>query len=49
VKTEDIKLKKYASIFEGEHDINSSFESTLLLFEDLFYISNEIIKVQNRK
>jgi len=25
VKTEDMKLRKYTSIFEGDQDINNSF------------------------
>lgn len=33
VSISDVNPKKYSSIFDGQHDeINSSFESTLLLF-----------------
>ena len=32
VRGEDIALKKYLSIFEGEHEITKSFESILAFF-----------------
>lgn len=49
VKIEDIQPQKYLSIFDGDHELTSSFQSTIRFFEDLFYISEELKNYQDKK
>lgn len=49
VKPENISISTYYSIFEGEKGSSQSFESTINLYEDLFYMCNDLKNYENKK
>lgn len=49
VKTTDVELHEYRSIFEGQKARSSSFESNLHFFNDLFFISEDLKNYENKK